>query len=285
MAPAVSSSNSELVLPASLIGRLIGRGGTTIQELERLSGCRVRVPRREGSSRSADGQLGPQEGEEELVSISVRSVASRTPADAEVCEGRCLRAAQLLCVEGLNLDAALAQADAEKQAQEQVEAANWKESQTKMAMRRILLNWPQFDDVDVREALREACDDEDEAVDMLLGGYRAPRVVVQPVLEPRAREPVSQPVAREAFPSLLTNPAASAKQARGFALKGGASSWTKAASHRRHGVAPSCPEAFPGLPEPSQKPAARASTLSTRTLRQSCQRQRRQQPQTICRRQ
>jgi len=282
MAPPVSSANSELVLPASLIGRLIGRGGATVQELEQWSRCRVRVLRRKVSSRSADGQAGPHEGEEELVGISVRS---RTPADAEVCEGRCLRAAQLLCVEGLNLEAALAQADAEKQAQEQVEAANWKESQTKMAMRRILLNWPQFDDADVREALREACNDEDEAVDMLLGGYRAPRVVVQPVLEPRAREPVSQPVAREAFPSLLTNPAASAKQARGFALKGGASSWTKAASHRRHGVAPSCPEAFPGLPEPSQKPAARASTLSTRTLRQSCQRQRRQQPQTICRRQ
>mmetsp|Transcript_128625 Transcript_128625/g.333473 ORF Transcript_128625/g.333473 Transcript_128625/m.333473 type:complete len:284 (+) Transcript_128625:77-928(+) len=274
MAPVASSADSKLVLPATLIGRLIGRGGATIRELERLTDCRIRIPRRAESS-CTNEQVGHEQGEGALVSISVRSVAARAPTDVEISEGRCLRAAQLLCVESLDLEAALAQADAERQAQEDAEVVAWKENQESMAVRRIKLNCPEFDDADVRAALREACDDEDEAADLLLQGYRAPLAAAHPVPRPQSPKPESQPAEREDFPSLLTNPAAPARSSRGLALNG-KGSWTRAATHRQQQVSPSCSEAFPGLPEPSPKPAARTSAACrARVLRQSCQQQRR----------
>merc|ERR1712176_1383878 len=80
--------------------------------------------------------------------------------------------AQLISVEGLSIAKSLAQADAERQAQELIEEANIKEEQEKIAAQRISISWPEFAEADIRAALRTCCDDEDTAIDLLLGGFR-----------------------------------------------------------------------------------------------------------------
>lgn len=153
--------SSELSLPSSLVGRLIGKGGETVKELERLTGCRISIPRR--SSRQA---------ENDMVCIQIRCVSSKAQEEALRRETRCLRSAQLVSVEGLSVSKALAQADAERQAQELIEEANVKEEQEKIAAQRISISWPEFAEADIRAALRTCCDDEDAAIDILLGGFR-----------------------------------------------------------------------------------------------------------------
>jgi hypothetical protein len=190
--------------------------------------------------------------------------------------------AQLLCVDGLDLEAALAQADAEKQAQEEQEAANWKESYTSMAVGRIKIHLPEFDDADVRAALHECCDDENAAEDLLLGGYRAPRSAPQPTQEPRGHEPASQLVERDQFPSLLTNLTAATNMHSSLPSKT-MNSWTSAATQRRRQVLPSGSDAFPALPEPSRQPAVRQGVGPSRLLRQPCPRKQ-QAPRMIRRR-
>ena len=55
----------------------------------------------------------------------------------------------------------------------------WRIIGTKSAVNRIRMSWSDFEESDIRAALRESCDDEDGAVDLLLGGYRAPADQVQ----------------------------------------------------------------------------------------------------------
>lgn len=171
MAPMPSSPDCQIDLPANIIGRLIGKGGATIQELQRLTGCRVQVPRRDDRTQTAE----EAKGSELVMHVTIRCTASQSPADAARKEGKCLRATQLLCSEGLSLDDALAQTEAELQAQKMVEDIQFKEMHTKSAVNRICISWSDFEESDIRAALLEACDDEDGAVDLLLGGYRTPK--------------------------------------------------------------------------------------------------------------
>merc|ERR1712060_72687 len=69
---------------------------------------------------------------------------------------------------------ACTQADREQKTQEMVEAACLKQQEARMAIDRILINWPDFDEKDVRAALHKTCDDEDRAIDLLLAGFCAP---------------------------------------------------------------------------------------------------------------
>merc|ERR1711920_298590 len=99
--------------------------------------------------------------------------------------------------------------------------------QVQEAMRRVSMNWPEFADRDVRAALQEACDDEDGAVDLLLGGFRAPYEAVGSV--PAATGPSSPSadvVAIEEYPDLLSS---AYPKTRSLALNvSNLSSWARA---------------------------------------------------------
>mmetsp|Transcript_67385 Transcript_67385/g.171018 ORF Transcript_67385/g.171018 Transcript_67385/m.171018 type:complete len:265 (+) Transcript_67385:78-872(+) len=256
MAPAAEMS-AHLLLPSKLVGRLIGKAGATIQELERLTCCRIRIPRRGDAP-------APAQAAEELVPISIRCAA----ADAEIQERRCARAAELLCTEGLALCTALAQADTERKAQEAFEEAHYHKMQLNMAVQRILLNWREFEEADICFALGEACNDEDEAVDLLLQGCRAPRAAPQDLRSAAPTVEQRQAEKKEKFPSLPCSGMHRIVRPQGIDL-GARNTWTRSAASQctdRLNLA----EAFPGLPEP-MKPVAKpaAAMCSRRTFRQS----------------
>lgn len=248
MAPPCSGITVEV--PRRSVGRLIGERGARVQELERETGCRVR---------SSEGRAaaGIDEEERPLTRISVRCTSSGAVAAREAREARCVRAVQLLCLEAasLSLAEALAQADAEREEYERLEMAHQEERQQDMAVRRILINWSDFDEEDVRAALQEACNGEDEAIDLLHSGFHAPprpRAQLQRDSAAAMVKEAHSEVAQEDFPLLA-----------GMAtLHCDSGSWVGArrSAQRRGGPAPSpselgsCEE-FPGLPtRPRQAP-------------------------------
>mmetsp|Transcript_65080 Transcript_65080/g.164021 ORF Transcript_65080/g.164021 Transcript_65080/m.164021 type:complete len:314 (-) Transcript_65080:276-1217(-) len=312
MAPVASSADSKLVLPATLIGRLIGRGGATIRELAHLTGCKITIPPRSAESSCANEPVGPEQGEEAPVSISVRSNAASIDA-REISEVRCRRAARLLCEKRFSLEKALAKVDADMKDEKEAEDLAWQDREAKEAVGRVKQGCPEdCDDVDVLAALEEACGHEDSAVELLFGGYRAPvaapqpapqpqspyedadadlhlqgylapLAAPQPVRQPHSPKPARPPAEREDFPPLPTNPAAPSNSSWGCALNGKASCM-RAATHRQQQVSLTYSEVFPSLPDPLPKPAKKDSAIRrTRVLRQSCQQQR-PMPQTIRRR-
>lgn len=157
-----AANGCEVSLPSSSIGYLIGKLGVTVQELQKLTDCHISIPRRK------DGE------EKELTSIRIRCIVARSPNEKERREARCIRIAQLLCLEGHSLVEACTQADREQKTHEMVEAACLKQQEERMAIDRILINWPDFYEQDVRAALHKTYDDEDQAIDLLLAGFCAP---------------------------------------------------------------------------------------------------------------
>merc|ERR1712187_265595 len=129
---------------------------------EKATDCKIKIPRR-----------GDRSAGEEIVRVSIRYVGPRPRQQATPCETRCVRAAQLICGECLSLSDSLAQADVEREAQEELEANRVRIEQERIAVQRVLINWPDFEEADVRAALKESYDDEDAAIDLLLDGFHA----------------------------------------------------------------------------------------------------------------
>lgn len=243
-----SSISSELSLPSSLIGRLIGKGGETIQELEKLTECRISIPRRQ-SRLAAD----------EKVCISIRCAGSRSQEETLKHETRCLRLVQLICLEALSVAESLAQADAERQAQEMIDEEKIKKEQENLAVQRVWISWPEFAETDIRAALRTTCDDEDAAIDLLLDGFRA-----QP--EPRRCQASSTSVnhppdeleePREEYPRLCSTSALNVDNApKSFTLgRTSRNAWVRKPEAKAMG------EEFPSLP--ALKPLAATSVVSS----------------------
>lgn len=163
MAPSTPPVSSQLQVHSHLVGRLIGKGGSTIKELECLTGCRVQVS-------TAD-----RRAEDSLIQISVYHIASAKSSEREVEEARCARAAQLL-MDGSSLFEALAQASAELEAQKQLDTEADARREESEAVHRIRMEWPEFDIEDVRAAVSKAgVMFQDDAIEMLLNGFHAPR--------------------------------------------------------------------------------------------------------------
>lgn len=177
-------------MPSHLVGRLIGRGGAIVQELEQATGCRVRTSALVAETEQQDG--------ERLTEVVISCTGARCERDREAAEARCCRAAQLLGLDGLSLADAVSQADAERDALERLEAARSRDLQLQSATRRIRIEWPEFAEEDVLAALAEAGNlDEDRAVDLLLQGFRAPVAELQQPVREREKS-----IEREAFPAL-----------------------------------------------------------------------------------
>jgi len=240
--PSENAPRSAVSLPSHVMGRLIGKRGAIIQELEKSTGCRVLIP--------------PRSSDEASVFVTIYSVSSRNADEALMHEARCVRVAQLLCLEGLPLADALGQADAERQAQEEVEAASAKKEQEKLARRRILVSWPQFEEADAEAALREAFDDEDAAIDLLLGGFRAP--VMKPSLELQRSSCNEQDKVKEEYPSL---PADSNSVAKPPPILLGSQRNANRWERRRVVEDVKVVEAFPSLP--ASRPLNRKPSVNT----------------------
>lgn len=168
-----------------------------------------------------------------------------------------MRAAQLLC-EGMDLPGALAQAWSEAAAQEELEELRWKEEQLTRSVQRVLMSWPDFEEEHVRAALKEACDDEDQAIDMLLGGYRAPlsafaQSTPQKGTFSASKHEVASASPKEEFPALPARAVVPCAR-RSFTL-GARSAWSRVRTvgggHYRGS------EDFPCLPPAVSKPLTR----------------------------
>lgn len=268
-----SLADSQISLPTNLIGRLIGKGGATIKELEALTNCRVQIPRRQ-SVQDQDSNT------EEVTSVSVRCVKNTgRPEILKTHEHRCLRAAHLLCIEGLSLAQACAQADDEHKAQELLDEEHQQEQQIRMAVQRILMSWPEFEREDVRAALHDACNDEDAAIDLILGGYRKPctaermaqsmsgskRFDQDPKPSPKrieGRDPKPEPI--EEFPVLISGDMKSSRNSTSCTLgRTSLTAWSRPFNKAR------AAEDFPCLPATrpcssmqrgTQKPCARTAS-------------------------
>lgn len=165
-----AGASDRLAVPSRSVGRLMGQGGATIKELERLTACRVRATRRDSRS-EAEAEAEAQETLTEIVVRCVEAVSSRREAAA----ARCMRTVQLICFDALTLTDALAQAEGELKVQQQLEADFLARAEEQQMVRRIRIDWPEFDEVDVLAAVQEAgVMFEDAAIDLLHEGYRAP---------------------------------------------------------------------------------------------------------------
>jgi len=269
MAPFPSTVSTQMQVPSHLVGRLIGKGGATIKELERLTGCRVQTSTAESKE------------EESMTRISVHSLFHAKPSEREREEARCARAAQLL-MDGLSLPEALAQSDAELEAQTQLDKEADAEREECEVIHRIRMEWPEFDVQDVRSAVREVgVMFPDDAIEMLLNGYRAPCARPEPE-EKKCSKP-SQPgkackkekvVEHEEFPALPnTAPARTACSKTIHLGCAGGNRWSRVSGGPSgRTIAVSNVEDFPALPEQKQeqvRPRQVAQRCRGRTLRPS----------------
>jgi len=223
-------------VPSAHVGRVIGRGGAIVQELQSLTGCRVTVAKRRGGG---DEECG---GGEALVSVSIRCVAGAA-RDRQASEARCWRAVQLMCSEALSLEAALAQADAELKEHAAFEAVRAELHEFEMAVRRIRIDWGDFAEADIAGALREGENDEDRAVEMLLAGYRAPSAEAMPRKQSKS-VPSATAAPKEEFPALAETSSGVGLRCHGRWAVAAPSRWCPSAAEM--GSA----DAFPGLPAP-----------------------------------
>lgn len=245
------SAISQISLPTSSIGRLIGKCGATIKELEALTNCRVQIPRR-------DSPEAAQASAEGVTAVSVYCKAAANSEVGKTLEERCLRAAHLLCVEGLTLADAFVQVDAEQQAQELLDQERRQKHEIDMAVQRIRMNWTEFDPEDVKAALSESCNDEDAAIDLILNGYRAPCTAQQAPASiakynspQQNMKPETKPKPKEEFPALAPQ---QKSQQSGFILgRASLTAWSvPAAKSKTQAV-----EQFPCLPEPRPCPSSK----------------------------
>eukprot|EP00747_Dinoflagellata_sp_TGD_P162007 gnl/TRDRNA2_/TRDRNA2_179139_c0_seq1.p1 gnl/TRDRNA2_/TRDRNA2_179139_c0~~gnl/TRDRNA2_/TRDRNA2_179139_c0_seq1.p1 ORF type:complete len:270 (+),score=36.89 gnl/TRDRNA2_/TRDRNA2_179139_c0_seq1:86-895(+) len=242
----------QLSVPTHLIGRLMGKGGATIQELTRCTGCRVHVPSRMSERVEHKSDTGSRQ--DELSAICVRGICQSNREDHQTQEMYCIRVIQLLCLENLSLTEALARADAERVEQERVEAECYQEEQRSLCVKRIRMSCPEFGDEDIRAALREACDDEDVAMDMLFSGFRCQKAAQADV----ARTQQSQQVEKEEFPALLPT----AASLMSCSANSSSTKWCKRSAAVGRSLAPCASvinsvEAFPALPAPTPRPQTR----------------------------
>merc|ERR1719361_2873660 len=118
-----------------------------IRELEGISGCRVHVGKHGGTFTSEDAQPSTTD-------ITIRCTAGGTPVQRQEAEECCWQVAQLVCQEGLNLNDAYAQVCAEREECALLESQRSETEQIELAVRRMLMNWPEFEVGDVRAALQ-----------------------------------------------------------------------------------------------------------------------------------
>merc|ERR1712217_676783 len=145
-------------------------------------------------------------GDEAMPSrVSIKCAVPAKPAEAMQRETRCLRVAQILCLDGLPLEDALAQADAEKEEQERMEAVQAAVEQQRLAIGRVRICFPEFAEEDVRWALQETCDNEDLAINLLQRGYGAPSCKPQSIVEPLSQDDRRTCVVED-FPTLVSEP-------------------------------------------------------------------------------
>jgi len=187
-------------LPTCMVGRIIGKGGAIIRELEAISGCHVHAGKHGGTPT-------PEDAQPSATDITIRCTAGGTPAQRREAEECCWQVVLLVCHEGLNLNDAYAQVFAGREEQAQLETQRSEEEQMELAVRRMLMNWPEFEVDDVRTALQTADMDEDSAFEFLhsLRATRAENRFEQPVKPQESCRKVARPE-REPFPSLSSAP-------------------------------------------------------------------------------
>eukprot|EP00929_Paragymnodinium_shiwhaense_P091616 TRINITY_DN5152_c0_g1_i1.p1 TRINITY_DN5152_c0_g1~~TRINITY_DN5152_c0_g1_i1.p1 ORF type:complete len:311 (+),score=33.29 TRINITY_DN5152_c0_g1_i1:76-933(+) len=245
MAPARHRSQ-EMSVPTQSLGKLIGKGGATIKELQDRTSCSVHTPRR-------------AEQDEQAVQacVTVRCTLNQEEvADAQIA--KCVRAIQLLCSEGLGLAEVLEKVQEEERQQKEIEDQLAKQRYEDQDVRRMMMYWPEFSQEDVHGAWHASDNDEDLTFQLLSEGFR---VAPKPVTQDRSIEhpPVASRVKAvvEEYPALLSSE--SSGRQHGFCL-GAVNRWSKRSSQARRAVM----DDFPALPLSSSIAAADHKSTSAR---------------------
>jgi len=185
MAPAAHCVSS---LPSISIGLLIGKGGKNIQELERLSDCRLRTR--------------PSKECDDMTELLITS-SSLKADEQEKAAAACLRAASLVCEEKKTVEEGWRIARDERQQQEQRAAKLLEACRLQMAARKLRLVCPEMSMAEASAALRESQYDEDLALDLYFQGAVTVDTDSKESSRPSESEESAQP---EDFPSLNNSP-------------------------------------------------------------------------------
>lgn len=262
-----------------------------MQELEKRTGCRVRSAATSLSSTKPqakeqesarcnnggingateeDGNSDSKQQEQRHVSVSVRCNSGGTLKSQREKEARCRRAAELICNDRLSLEEALKQTDAETAEMERLEAERREQEELEELVRRMMINWPEFEKEDAKAALLAADRDEDAAFLLLQGGFKDPEMRttgaesekeqndttekrMEEKTQLKARKKKTEEV-HEEFPALFLALQQRDVAAEIEAAAAASISW-RAAAKRRHIFCAkeiNCAEEFPGLPAPSK---------------------------------
>jgi len=174
-------------VPSCSMGLLIGKGGKNIQELERLSGCRLRTV--------------PSEECQERTELHVTS-SSLKADEQEKAAATCLRAACLVCEERKSIADSWRMATEERQQQQQRAAKLLEACRLQNAARKLRLACPEMSMAEASAALRESQFDEDLALDLYFQGA----IVVERVGTGSMRTIESeQPKQPDEFPTLSSS--------------------------------------------------------------------------------
>eukprot|EP00746_Dinoflagellata_sp_MGD_P140077 gnl/MRDRNA2_/MRDRNA2_73390_c0_seq2.p1 gnl/MRDRNA2_/MRDRNA2_73390_c0~~gnl/MRDRNA2_/MRDRNA2_73390_c0_seq2.p1 ORF type:complete len:323 (+),score=53.92 gnl/MRDRNA2_/MRDRNA2_73390_c0_seq2:103-969(+) len=148
MAPASHCIGS---VPSDVVGLLIGRGGKNIQELERLSDCRLRIV----PSKECEG----------MTDLHVLSFSCKVVEQKQVAVSL-FRAAGLVCQEGTTVEQAWQKAKEERQRAEKLKEA----CRLQMAARKLCVVCPEMNLALAVAALQQSEMDEDRALDLFYQG-------------------------------------------------------------------------------------------------------------------
>lgn len=166
------------------MGLLIGKGGKNIQELERLSDCRLRT----FASKECEG----------MTELHISSSSLKTE-EQEKASAACLRAARLVCEEGKTIAQGWQIAREERQQQQERAAKLLEACRLQMAARKLRLVCPEMSMAEASAALRESLFDEDLAFDLFYQGAITIDKVDNEARQPSDGEDSAQ---KEDFPTL-----------------------------------------------------------------------------------
>jgi hypothetical protein len=166
-------TNTLIAVPQHAIGKLIGKRGETIKQIQERTHCSIHIE---------NDAHGPAKA---LCEVRIRSTA-QTPKERESSVGFCLHIVQALCQEQssqMSLEDVICAIQAEKEIEEQQKIKSQIEAQQNQAIQQVKIAVGDcFSDTQIREALVKTDWDSDQAQELLFQEKHAVEARPQPAI-------------------------------------------------------------------------------------------------------